>query len=137
MTPEALQARLDYVTTFTDDEHWCGRTAAELSVTTVKITDVDHPVYGIEVAAEGLVHALEDPRAVALVRSALAYRRGSGVRLRADSNIVTVAFGRPAFASIGGRTYASVGPVDDHMLESLMVEGSGFGAILSEEVAAS
>ena len=103
----------------------------------VSIGKVVHPVYGIEVSAVGLANLRSDPRAVSLVRSALAYRRGSGVRLRAEGSLITVAYGRPIFALIGGRSFSSIGPTDDLLLETLVADGAGFGTVLEEEAAAS
>jgi hypothetical protein len=137
VTADALSARLDFVTSYTDDDHWCERISAELGTGLVKIGKVAHPLYGVEVSAQGLGNVLADPRAVALVRAALSYRRGSGVRLRADGAIVAVALGRPIYAAVSGREFSSIEPINADKLEALVAEGSGFGSLLVDEAAAS
>lgn len=137
ITEDTLETRLDYVSAYTDDDHWCARIAGELGVESVSIGKVVHPVYGIEVSAVGLANLRSDPRAVSLVRSALAYRQGSGVRLRDGGSLITVAYGRPIFALIAGRTFSSIGSTDDQLLETLVADGAGFGSVLEEEAAAS
>jgi hypothetical protein len=59
------------------------------------------------------------------------------VRLRVDASPITVAYGRPIYAMIAGRTFSSIGKAGDHLLETLVAEGAGFGSILEEEAAAS
>jgi hypothetical protein len=137
VTADALSARLDFVTSYTDDDHWCERISAELGTGLVKIGKVAHPLYGVEVSAQGLGNVLADPRAVALARAALSYRRGSGVRLRADGAIVAVALGRPIYAAVSGREFSSIEPINADKLEALVAEGSGFGSLLVDEAAAS
>jgi hypothetical protein len=137
VTEDALSARLDFVASYTDDDHWCERISALLGTGHVKIDRVAHPLYGVEVSAQGLGNVLTDPRAVALARAALSYRRGAGVRLRADGAIVAIALGRPIFAAVSGREFSSIEPVNADKLEALVAEGSAFGSLLVEEAAAS
>lgn len=120
VTAAILSTRLSNVSTYVDDPHWCLRVAAELGLDAVRIAAAKHPVYNVEIDADGLIDLLNDPRSVALLRAGLIYRTGSGIRLRAGSDVIAVATGKLLFGRVQGRTVSSAQPITDSILDGLV-----------------
>ena len=134
---ELIDDRIEEIVGHDDDEHWCARQAAKLGFTLVQVTKSGNPFYPFDLDVAGVTGTFTDPRLVSIVREALVYKRGKGLRLRSGADVLTIATGRPMYGRIGERQVDTLEPITLAGLDRLEAEGSGFDALLTVEELAS
>ena len=125
----AIDARLRLAASYTDDEHWSARRAADLGVERVVLRRVKNDRYPIELDVRGAGPVLTDPRFVTLVREALTYARNAGLRLRAGPDLVTVRLAEPMYGIVEGLDVESPVRVTLEALTELEIAGHGLDGL--------
>ncbi|MBA2557022.1 MAG: hypothetical protein H0V12_06710 [Chloroflexi bacterium] len=134
----AVDERLAWVASYTDDEHWAARVADELDLGGVALSPIAHPTYRYELAVGGQLDLLHDPRVVTLAREALDYTKSPGVRLRTLAGIATFAYGDAVYARLAdGRSVESATALSRDELLTREASGQSLDAFVagSAEVA--
>ena len=134
-TPAQIEDRLLFAATYLDDPHWCEKQERELGIGKVELTHRGFSArFGITLAATGT--SSEDPRLVALVRQALAYRRVDGAVLEVGGDRIAVKLGEPVYARIGEMSGEGAENMTLARLAELERSGIGFARLLAHSEAA-
>lgn len=134
-TPTQIEERLLFAATYLDDPHWCEKQERELGISKVALTHHGfHPRFGIELTASGV--SADDPRLVALVRQALAYRRVDGAVVEVENDRIAVKLGEPIHGRIGGISGDGLETMTLVRLAELERSGIGFARLLAHGEAA-
>jgi hypothetical protein len=130
----AINERLGFASTYTDNPHWCQQQERELRFARVRLSEErGAPKYAIRLEVEGATIA--DTALVSLVRQALDYRKARGVAIKLPDARLSVCLGDPVYAIAHGNNYASSEPLDAGRLLKLERRGIGFDRILNVEAA--
>lgn len=127
-----IRDRLEWATTYIDDEHWAAKQERDLGFERVRLTRKGfNPRFGITLEVFGDGASLDAPQLVSLVRQALAYRRTDGaiVELGEKTRLV-ISLGRPALAVADGEHLSSHASLDLEDLANLERQGVSFGRVL-------
>jgi HKD family nuclease len=131
-TEAEIGDRLQWVTTYIDDEHWAAKQERELGFERVRLTKRNFDrSFGITLEVSGDRVSLEEPQLVSLVRQALAYRKTDGAILElGDQARLSVKLGDPIWARVGEQTFCTPGNVYLDDLADLERQGVSFARAL-------
>jgi hypothetical protein len=135
VTETEVADRLRLVANYMDDAHWCTQAANTWGYPAVALRDAGNPNIPLELDVPAAEHLLQDPRLPGLTRACLAYTKAAGLRVRVGSDVLVVKPGTTLIARVGRRTQESSAAVTVELLEELEARGSGFGAMLDDELA--
>lgn len=134
-TPIEIDRRLLFAAIYLDDPHWCKKQERELGISKVELTHRGfHARFGITLAVTGI--SSDDPRLVALVRHALAYRRDNGAVVEVGGDRIAVKLGEPLHARIGEVSGDGAEDMTLARLAELERSGIGFAHLLARFEAA-
>ena len=135
VTETDLADRLRLVATYMDDAHWCAQAATTWGYPAVALRDAGNPNIPLELDVPAAEHLLQDSRLPGLTRACLAYTKAVGLRVRVGADVLVVKPGTTLIARVGRHTQESTALVTVELLEELEARGSGFGAMLDDELA--
>jgi hypothetical protein len=129
---DVVLARLRFVATYTDDEHWSADVAASVGLTSVKVVPAHHPAFALGIVIKPEIDFVFDARTVRLLRRALAYKDLGSVRITSGDDVLTAAFAGSIFAKVAKRGWESRGRLTMEDIAELEHEGGSLASILFE-----
>lgn len=136
VTDEQVRARLEHAANYIDDDHWCAQAVTSWGFASVALKPSGNPNVPLDLVVSDEGNWLRDPRYVGLVRAALAYVKGSGIRLRVGADLLVLVLGTTLIGKVRGVTVESDELLSLALLDDLEARAVGFGATFDESLAA-
>lgn len=136
VTDEQVRARLDHAANYIDDDHWCAQAVTSWGFGSVALKPSGNPNVPLQLVVSDEGNWLRDPRYVGLARAALAYAKGSGIRLRVGADLLVLVPGTTLIGKVREVTVESDELLSLPLLDDLEARSVGFAATFDEPLAA-
>jgi len=133
-TPQQIDAHLQRVMTYMNDNRWCAIIEKDLALDRVKLDwNNTNQVYPLTVVVDGILDTLNDPRLVSLVRRALTYRKPEGIMVQiANGDRLSFRRGGIAYARVAQQQFESYDAITDDLMSMLEDLNAGWTSELKE-----